>query len=87
VKIVVKAARLEDAKGPISLAAVAPPPGIVVKPAQIDPDQGEVTLSVTATPQVAADVMHNLITSGTLRVGQQPVVCTLPAIPAKVIAK
>ena len=36
-KIVVKAARLDGATGPISLAAASPPPGIVVKPAQIAP--------------------------------------------------
>jgi hypothetical protein len=84
VKIVVRAERLEGGKGPIALSAVVPP-GIVVKPVQIGPAQDEATLTVTATPQASSGLSHNLVITGTLRIGPEFVVRTLPAIPVRVV--
>jgi hypothetical protein len=82
---VVKAERLGDAKGPISVAAVSPPAGIVVKQAQIGAGKDEVEVTVTATPDARGDVPNYLILSGTLTAGKESVVRVAPAIPLKVI--
>jgi hypothetical protein len=86
-RLIVKAERLEDAKGAIAISAVSPPAGIVVKQAQIAPGKDEVELTVTATPQAAAGVPGYLILSGTLNVGKESVVRVAPAIPLKVIGQ
>jgi hypothetical protein len=84
-KIVVKAQRLEGAKGPISIAAVSSPAGISVKTAQIGPAQEQVELTISATQQAATDTTGYLILTGTANVGKQSIVRVLPAIPVNIV--
>jgi hypothetical protein len=84
-KIVVKAQRLEEAKGPISITAVSLPAGVVVKPAQIGPTQDQVEVTVSVAPQAAAGVPCCLILSGTMNVGKQSVLRVTPAISFTIV--
>jgi hypothetical protein len=86
VKIMVKASRLKDAKGPIAVEPVSLPPGITCKPAQVPPGKDEAQVTVTATPQAAADTRFYLVFTGTMNVGKDSVVRVAPAVRLKVVA-
>ena len=85
----VKAARLEDGKGPISLAAAGPlPQGVAVKPAgSTTPQGGRDHAQRDGRTRAAADTVFDLVITGTMHIGPQAVVRTLPAIPLRVSEK
>lgn len=86
VKVVVKAARQEKAKGPIRLTADAPPRGITVRPANIPANKDEATVTLTATKQAPVGLRQNIIITGTMKAGKATITRVAPAIPIKVVA-
>jgi len=86
VKVVVKAARREKAKGPISLSGDTPPKGITVKRANIAPDKDQAEIVITAQKQAPVGLQQNIIITGTVKAGKKSVTRFAPAIPIKVVA-
>ncbi len=83
VKLNVKAERLDGAKGPISVEAVSLPEGVRTRPAQIGPGKDQVEIALTASSRLPASESQ-LVFTGTMNVGKQPVVRVTPAIPLKI---
>ena len=86
IEVAVKALRKEAAKGPIVVAADAPPKGVTVKRTTIAKDQDQAKVTITAGPQVVVGFQQNLILIGTLKLGKQTVKAVVPAIPIRVVA-
>jgi len=86
VDVVVKAARPDDVKAAIRLAADTPPRTIAVRAASIAPDKDEATVTITVQRTAPVGLRENIILTGTARIGKDNVVRYAPAIPIKVIA-
>lgn len=85
VRLLVKAMRGKDAKGPINLAAVVPlPKGVFVRGATIPPDKNEIEITITAGKQTPVGTESFFVVTGTLRLGKQSLTHWLPIIPITV---
>ncbi len=85
VPVVVKVARREDTKGPVSLEAVAPPAGVTIKAETIAADKGEVTITLNVSKQAPLGLRQTIIINGTLKTDKETTTRTAPAIPIKIV--
>jgi len=87
VQVVVKAARLGDAKGQVALSLDGPPPWLTVKPAPavIPADKSEATLTLSISKQAPAGGPYYLFFSGTLNTGKESATRLAPAVPIKIL--
>jgi len=98
VQVTVKAARKEDGKFPVNVAAAPPsklvplppntpaPEGVTVAATSIPADKEEATVTISASPKASIGLQHTVILVGTMNTGQQTITRVLPAIPVKIIA-
>jgi hypothetical protein len=98
VQVTVKAARREDGKFPVNLAAVPPsrlvplppntppPEGVTVAAASIPADKEQAIVTISASPKAPIGLRQTVILSGTMNTGKETVTRVLPAIPVKIIA-
>jgi hypothetical protein len=84
--VIVRAFRKEGLKGPVDLAADAPPPGVTFKAAAIPADKDEIAVPVAVAKEAAVGARYNLILTGTLKTGKETFTRFAPAIPIKVVS-
>jgi hypothetical protein len=84
-KVLIKAARKDGAKFPITLAVVDAPAGIVVKTDPIPADKIEVPVTITVPKTAPVGWKVNVILNGTMSTGKETATRTAPAIPIKIL--
>jgi len=84
-KVLIKAARKDGAKFPITLAVVDAPAGITVKTDPIPADKNELPVTITVPKQAPAGWKVNVILSGTMSTGKETATRTAPAIPIRIL--
>lgn len=84
-KVLVKAARKDGAKFPITLAVVDAPAGIAVKTEPIPADKNEMAITITVPKTAPVGWKVNVILSGTMSTGKESATRTAAAIPIKIL--
>lgn len=84
-KVLVKAARKDGAKFPITLAVVDAPAGITVKTDPIPADKNELPVTITVPKTAPVGWRVNVILNGTMSTGKEAATRTAPAIPIKIM--
>ena len=69
----------------IILKADEPPKGVAVRRAVIAKGKNEATVTVTLQKQVRPGTRHNIILTGTTKLGKESFTAVVPAIPFKVV--
>ena len=88
VQVVVHADRVTSAKGPISLTADAPPPGITLKtsPTVIPADKTDAAVTLVISNQCPVGMLQTVILAGTMNTGTETVTRQALALSLKVAA-
>jgi hypothetical protein len=84
-KVLVKAARKDEAKFPITLAVVDAPAGITVKTDPVPADKNEAAITITVPKTAPAGWKVNVILNGTMSTGKEAATRTAPAIPITIL--
>jgi hypothetical protein len=84
-KVLVKAARKDGAKFPITLAVADAPAGITVKTDPIPADKNELPVTITVPKTAPVGWKVNVILNGTMSTGKEAATRTAPAIPIKIM--
>lgn len=85
-KIVVKAFRQPNVKGPITLAVDGPPAGITVAPATVPPDKTDTTVTMTISKDAPIGARSLLLLSGTLKGEKETITRFAPGLPLRIVA-
>ena len=67
------------------MKADEPPKGVAVRRAVIAKGKNEATVTVTLQKQVRPGTRHNIILTGTTKLGKESFTAVVPAIPFKVV--
>ncbi|MBI5381450.1 MAG: DVUA0089 family protein [Opitutae bacterium] len=82
---VMKTARKTGLRGPVTIAAVKPPPGMFLRQSVIPAEKDEAEITLNVGGQVKVGQRYTLVLTGTLRAGKAGGIATAPAIPVEVV--
>lgn len=85
VPVVIKVARMPDAKGAVNLSAGRVANGITMKSIFLPADKDEATVSIGVGNDAKPGLLQNVIIMGVLKSGRETITRYLPAIPIKVL--